>query len=302
MKGWGYCSLHSTSKKLPATLSTPRKANGEPDLKWVQISSSIMNHIYLIHGANHDANSGLFGGVPLSGTVRGRQVMVTSRFPIPFLRRRHQLVSRTAEKATKSGDWVRRGRSERLTLPPRGGGHGRGRAGVSAPPRGGVAPAPRARARAGLRSLQRGGQRARCICAGRCPKRWRCRWGCPPAPRRSGRTVSAARTRASKSGEDWRLARGFAGAPVPAGTRWAEPARAAEAWDWGWGRNGGKSQGRRPEVLEVLGSREPLQRGFGIRTRLPGFESWSWASAFACVLISKLGTEIVVNFNELIRS
>lgn len=121
MKGWGYCSLHSTSKKLPATLSTPRKANGEPDLKWVQISSSIMNHIYLIHGANHDANSGLFGGVPLSGTVRGRQVMVTSRFPIPFLRRRHQLVSRTAEKATKSGDWVRRGRSERLTLPPGGG-------------------------------------------------------------------------------------------------------------------------------------------------------------------------------------
>lgn len=116
-------------------------------------------------------------------------------------------------------------------------------------------------------------QPARCISAGRSPGPWRCRCGRPPAPRLSGRKVSAAPARASTPAEDRSLvgglqAPGYRRHPVSG----ARPGAAA-VWGWGEGRGRGESRRIRPETLGGFGNREPVLLGFRIRTGLLGFES-----------------------------
>lgn len=209
----------------------------------------------------------------------------------------------TPEKAAEPGDW---GRGRRVLMihpylsppPPRRGGE------RPTPLLGaGLSPAQRAPQRAGLQRLQRGEQQARCTCAGRSPRPWRCRWGRPPAPRRSGRTVSARR---------WPGPGSHRPNPKSTGASRADPAgalcssapvgqtrpEAAEAWVGDGGTSGGGSRGRRPKVLGDFESWELLQRGFWIWARLPGSESWSWASDLTCFLICKTGT-VTVGFQRI---
>lgn len=203
--------------------------------------------------------------------MRNRQVTATSPFPMCLRFLSQLLGSLRKPQSLETGVTGVRCWQQ----PPR-----QGWAGVRAPPRGVALPSSMRLPERGQQRLQRGARRARCIFAERSPRPWRCSWGRPPAPRRSGRTVSARRWpgRLSRA-PTWRgqetcarILRTPLYQSAPSGPKPTQ-SNISQSWGWGWGW--GRVSGKTPRILGDFESREPFQRGFWIRTRLPGFKSWS---------------------------